>query len=184
MNLKKGPKSINTFFQRIKEIRNKLGVVVVCVDEEELIHLALEALPSEYDVFCLAIRTRNYVLNLEELNTLLNAEERSIKKMSDLRDTSSFAMTVIQFNQSFNIGRGKNGKIVVVVVMEEATTMANFVVVNFLVIIPNLLANLTMVKGNFPFHSLNPNPIINKANDLSVRSVGRMATLPWIVAIG
>lgn len=187
MNLKKGPKSINTFFQRIKEIRNKLGVVVVCVDEEELIHLALEALPSEYDVFCLAIRTRNYVLNLEELNTLLNAKERSIKKMSDLRDTSSFAMTVIQFNQSFNIGRGKNGKIVVVVVMEEATTMANFLVViplNFLVIIPNLLANLTMVKGNFPFHSLNPNPIINKANDLSVRSVGRMVTLPWIVTIG
>ena len=51
MNLKKGSKSMNTFFQRIKEIRDKLGVVTVCVDEEELIHLALEALPPEYDAF-------------------------------------------------------------------------------------------------------------------------------------
>ncbi|KAL0008681.1 hypothetical protein SO802_010183 [Lithocarpus litseifolius] len=110
MNLKKGPESMNTFFQRIKEVCDKLGAVAVCVDEEELIRLALEALPSKYDVFCSAIRTRNYVLTLEELNTLLNAEERSIKKRSDLRETSSFAMTVNQFNQSFNRGRGKNGQ--------------------------------------------------------------------------
>lgn len=60
LNLKKGPKSMNTLFQRIKEICDKLGVVAVCVDEEELIHLALEALPSKYDVFCSAICTRNY----------------------------------------------------------------------------------------------------------------------------
>ena len=50
MNLKKGSKSMNTFFQRIKEILDKLGVVTVCVDEE-LIRLALEALPPENDAF-------------------------------------------------------------------------------------------------------------------------------------
>ncbi|KAL0007225.1 hypothetical protein SO802_008727, partial [Lithocarpus litseifolius] len=57
-----------------------LTVVAVCFDEEELIHLALEALPPKYDAFCYAIRTRSDVVTLEELNTLLNAEERSIKK--------------------------------------------------------------------------------------------------------
>ena len=36
---------MNTFFQQIKEILDKLGAAAVCVDEEELIHLALEALP-------------------------------------------------------------------------------------------------------------------------------------------
>lgn len=95
--------------------------------------------------------------------------------------------TVNQFNQSFNRGIGKNGKIVVVVVMEEATTMTNFLVViplNFLVIIHNFWANLTMVKGSFSLHNLKPNPIFTKVNDLSVRSMGRMATLPWIVIIG
>ena len=65
---------MDSFFQRIKEIRDKLGAVAVCVNEEELIHLALEALPSEYDAFCSVIRTRNNVLTLEELNTLLNSE--------------------------------------------------------------------------------------------------------------
>lgn len=59
-----------------KEVRDKFSSVDVLVNEEELIHLALEALPIEYDAFCYATRTRNDVLTLEELNTLLNVEER------------------------------------------------------------------------------------------------------------
>ena len=110
MSIKKVSESMDSFFQRIKEVRDKLGAVAVCVDEEELIHLALEALPPEYDAFCSAIRTRNDVLTIEELNTLLNAEERSIKKRSNhsiFRDSTSFAMAVNQFNQNFAKGRGK-----------------------------------------------------------------------------
>nr|XP_023877804.1 uncharacterized protein LOC111990246 [Quercus suber] len=112
LGIKKGSESMDSFFQRIKEVRDKLGAVAVCVDEEEQIHLALEALPPEYDAFYSAIRTRNDILTLEELNTLLNAEERSIKKRSthsDLRDSASFAMAANQFNQGFTKGRGKNG---------------------------------------------------------------------------
>lgn len=59
LNLKKGPKSMNTLFQRIKEICDKLGVVAVCVDEEELIHLALEALPQNMMYF-----VQQYVLGI------------------------------------------------------------------------------------------------------------------------
>ena len=51
MSLKKGSESMNTFFQWIKETHDKLGAVAVCVNEEELIHLALEALPPKYDTF-------------------------------------------------------------------------------------------------------------------------------------
>ena len=47
-----------------------MSVVAICVDEEDLIHLALEALPPEYDVFCSTIKTRNDVFSLEELNML------------------------------------------------------------------------------------------------------------------
>ena len=83
--------------------------IVVCVDEEELIHLALEALPPEYDAFCSAIRTRNDVYSLEELNTLLNAEERSIKKKSNNKESTSLVMSMNHFNNNFNNrGRGKN----------------------------------------------------------------------------
>ena len=38
---------MDNFFQRIKEARERLSSVAVFVDEEELIHLVLEALPHE-----------------------------------------------------------------------------------------------------------------------------------------
>ena len=110
ISIKKGSESMDSFFQRIKEIRDKFRVVAVCVNEEELIHLALKALPPKYDAFYSAIRTKNDILTLEELNTLLNIEERSIKKRSNtsnLRDSTSFAMATNQFNQGFTKGRGK-----------------------------------------------------------------------------
>ena len=77
---------MDNFFQRIKEARDRLNFVVVFIDKEELIHLVLEALPNEYSAFCFAIRTRNDVVTIEELNILLNVEERAIKKKSKTRD--------------------------------------------------------------------------------------------------
>ena len=47
----------------------------------------------------------------------------------------------------------------------------------------SFLANPIMVKVSFPFHSLNPSLIFNKAKNLFVRYVVRMATLLWIVTI-
>ena len=89
-----------------------MSAIVVCVDEEDLIHLALEALSPEYDAFCSAIRTRNDVFSLEELNILLNSEERSIKKHSVYKESTSLAMSMNHFNNNFNNsnnrGRGKN----------------------------------------------------------------------------
>ena len=76
---------------------------------------------------------------------------------------------------------------IVVVVMEEVTTMANSLVVNllnFLMAILSFLANPTMVKVSFPLHSFNPSLIFNKAKDLFVRYMIRMAILLWIVTIG
>ena len=109
MSIKKGSESIDSFFQRIKEVRDRLSSVAVVIDEEELIHLVLEALPQEYGAFCSAIRTRNDVFTLEELNTLLNAEERAIKKKYEARDTSMVLVLQSGFNQNNNRGRGRNG---------------------------------------------------------------------------
>jgi len=39
LSIKKGPESIDTFFQRFKEARNKLSFVAFFIDEEELTHL-------------------------------------------------------------------------------------------------------------------------------------------------
>ena len=48
LSIKKGPENIDTFIQRFKEVREKLSSIAVFIDEEELIHLVLEALPHEF----------------------------------------------------------------------------------------------------------------------------------------
>ena len=109
LSIKKDPESMDNFFQRIKEARDRLSSVPVLVDEEELIHLVLEALPIEYSAYCSAIRTRNDIVTIEELNTLLNVEERDIKKKSEMRDTTMAMFLQSDFNQNTTRGRGRNG---------------------------------------------------------------------------
>ena len=90
--VKKGIDSIDVYFQKIKQIRDKLAVVLVVLDDEDLLHIALDGLPLVYDSSSLAIRTCNDALTVEELNTLLNAKERALKKRSGGFDATTMAM--------------------------------------------------------------------------------------------
>ncbi|KAL0010256.1 hypothetical protein SO802_005364 [Lithocarpus litseifolius] len=92
--MKKRTDTIDGYFQKIKQIRDKLAVVSVVLDDEELLHIALDGLPSEFDSFSSTIRTHNDVLSVEELNTLLNAEERVINKRSNGVNPPSMAMAM------------------------------------------------------------------------------------------
>nr|POE58169.1 hypothetical protein CFP56_21445 [Quercus suber] len=76
------------------------------VDDKELLHIILDGLPSEYDPFSSAIRTRSEVLSVEEFNALLNAEEIVIKKRSNIVDSASMAMATKFHPQGFQQGRG------------------------------------------------------------------------------
>ena len=89
--IKKGVDSIDRYFQKIKQARDRLAAVSVFVDDEEL-QIILDGLPFEYDSFSSAIRTRSDVLSVEELNVLLNVEERVIKRRSNTVDSTSMAM--------------------------------------------------------------------------------------------
>ena len=75
------------------------------LDDEELLHIALDGFPSEYDSFSYAIRTRSDVLFVEELNILLNSEERVIKKRSKANvvdpNLVAMAMNFQSQNQGF-----------------------------------------------------------------------------------
>ena len=98
--------SIDGYFQKIKQARDRLVAVSVFMDDEELLHIILNGLPSEYDSFSSAIRTRSDVLSVEELNVLLNAEERVIKKRSNTVDSASMAIAAKFQSQGFQQGRG------------------------------------------------------------------------------
>ena len=76
------------------------------MDDEELLHIILDGLPSNYDSFSSVIRTRSDVLLVEELNSLLNAEERVIKKRSNGVDLASVATNF----HSQGFPRGVGGK--------------------------------------------------------------------------
>ena len=76
------------------------------VDDEELLHIILDGLPSEYDSISSAIRTRSDVFSVEELNVLLNAEERVIKKRSNTVDSTSMAVAAKFHSQGFQQGKG------------------------------------------------------------------------------
>ena len=56
-NLKMGSDSVDLYLQKIKVVRDKLLVVGVIVDDEELLHIAIKGLPKEYNAFRFGIRT-------------------------------------------------------------------------------------------------------------------------------
>lgn len=98
--VKKGIDLIDVYFQRIKQIRDRLAVISVILDDEELFYIALDGLPSNYDSFSAAIN-----------NTLLNVEERAIRKRSGVIDASTMAMAANYQPPGFGRGRGSNSTV-------------------------------------------------------------------------
>ena len=82
-NIKKGTDSVDLYLQKIKIARDKLMAVGVILDDEELLHIALKGLPKDYNAFRSAIRTRSKQLSFNELTTLLNTEEESLRVCLD-----------------------------------------------------------------------------------------------------
>ena len=92
-NVKKGFDSMDSYLKKIKVIRDKLMVVGVLLDDEELLHVAIKGLPKEFSAFRSAIRTRSIELSFDELATLMNAEEESLTECMEVKD-STFAMAL------------------------------------------------------------------------------------------
>ena len=100
------------YLQKLKVVRDKLLVVGVIIDNEELLHITIKSLPKEYNAFRSAIRTRSTLLSFDELSTLLNAEKESLNETLDSKD-QVFEMAATTNNKSngnfnqFNRGRGR-----------------------------------------------------------------------------
>ena len=83
-NIQKGSDSIDTYQQKIKVLRDKLTVVGVILDDEELLHISIKGLPKEFNAFRSEICTRSTQLSFDELTTMLNAEEESMNDSLDV----------------------------------------------------------------------------------------------------
>ena len=123
-NIKKNNDSIHVYMQKLKECKDKLEAVGVFIEDEELLHIILDGLPTEFYPFCSAMRTRNEPISFKELLVLMLVEEKSLKHNSDSSkesmhlamlgvgpkpNTSTNTSTVVPFNPQSNRG-GRGGR--------------------------------------------------------------------------
>uniref|UniRef100_A0A2N9FJ85 Reverse transcriptase Ty1/copia-type domain-containing protein n=1 Tax=Fagus sylvatica TaxID=28930 RepID=A0A2N9FJ85_FAGSY len=113
-DVKKNTDTITQYLQRIKEAIDKLAAVGTLVDDEDLLHIVLKGLPSEYESFSSAMLTKNESVSFEELHVLMISQEELLKSsQANSKENSIMAMAVntAPFNNSprggfHNRGRG------------------------------------------------------------------------------
>ena len=97
--IKEGKESVNSFLQKIKVACDKLLVVGVPVDNEELICIVFKRLPREFAHFYSTIRTRSDPITYEQLAIMLQSEEQA---MTDHLDSVSNSLAMFAFNGKAN----------------------------------------------------------------------------------
>jgi hypothetical protein len=73
--IKKGSDSISQYLHRIKEARDYLSAAGVFFADEDIVILALNGLPTEYNTFRCVIRGRESVISLKDFRSQLLTEE-------------------------------------------------------------------------------------------------------------
>lgn len=116
-SIKKNSDSVIQYLQNIKEAKDKLISVGVHIDDERILHIVLQGLPSEFHSFTYAMLTKNESVRFEELHNLMKTEEDLLKSaMDNSKEISLMAMAANKvpssnFNNSsptqFNGNRGQ-----------------------------------------------------------------------------
>ena len=77
---------------KIKEARDKLVSVGVIIDDEEILHIVLQGLLSEFHSFTSAMLTKNEPIHFEELHTLMKTEDLLKSAVENSKEISHMAM--------------------------------------------------------------------------------------------
>uniref|UniRef100_A0A2N9FVX0 Uncharacterized protein n=1 Tax=Fagus sylvatica TaxID=28930 RepID=A0A2N9FVX0_FAGSY len=92
-DVKKNTDTVTQYLQRIKESRDKLAAVGTVVDDEDLLHIVLKGLPSEYESFSTAMLTKSDPVSFEELHVLMITQEELLKSSQEnSKENSIMAM--------------------------------------------------------------------------------------------
>ena len=94
-NIRKGSDNISQYLLKIKEARDYLMAAGVYFADEDIVILALNGLPAEYNTFRCVVRGRESVIPLKEFRSQLLAEELIVENI--LPDTSNFLTTMFIF---------------------------------------------------------------------------------------
>ncbi|CAL9023567.1 unnamed protein product, partial [Prunus brigantina] len=78
-NIRKGSDTIGQYLLKIKEARDYLAAAGVYFADEDIVILALNGLPPEYNTFRCVVRGRESVITLKEFRSQLLAEEHIVE---------------------------------------------------------------------------------------------------------
>uniref|UniRef100_A0A2N9EHZ0 Reverse transcriptase Ty1/copia-type domain-containing protein n=1 Tax=Fagus sylvatica TaxID=28930 RepID=A0A2N9EHZ0_FAGSY len=128
-SIKKNSDSVTDYLHKIKEVRNKLVSVGILIDDEEILHIVLQGLSSEFHSFTSAMLTKNEAVKFEELHTLMKTKEDLLRSATEnSKEIAHMAMVANKTSQpmynnssttqfgghrgrgrNHNRGRGSNG---------------------------------------------------------------------------
>jgi hypothetical protein len=108
-DVKKNTDTITQYLQCIKEAIDKLAAVGNLVDDEDLLHIMLKGLPSEYESFSSAMLTKNESVSFEELHVLMITQEDLLKN-SQANSKENFVMAMAANTAPFNNQGGFNNR--------------------------------------------------------------------------
>jgi len=107
--IKKGADSVSQYLHRIKEARDYLSAAGVYFADEDIVILALNGLPTEYNTFRCVIRGRESVISLHEFRSQLLAEEVIVEASAHSPLLTAMAATTgfpVNHSSSSTINRG------------------------------------------------------------------------------
>ena len=188
-DVKKNTDKIIQYLQRIKEAQDKLAVVGTLIDDEDLLHIVLKGLPSEYESFFSAMLTKTESVPFEELHVLMITQEELLKSsQANSKENLIMAMAANTVNNSASRG----SSVVTSTIRAEAITGAAFHGVDT----TNLMEDtINLMVGTINPHQIFPNPhpifpnptltfpIITQIAQ-PVRSAINPAIMPLIATIG
>jgi len=78
--IKKGSDSVSQYLQKIKDAQDHLSAAGVYFEDDDIVILALNGLPSDYNTFRCMVRGRDNVLSLKDFRSQLLAEEAILEQ--------------------------------------------------------------------------------------------------------
>lgn len=109
-NVKKDTLSINDYLSKVKNVVDRLASVGHIVSPQDHVETIFNGLPDEYDTFVISVNLRSENNSVEEIESLLLAQESRIEKHSKDRDLNSTSANFVTGGNS-NRRHAKGGNL-------------------------------------------------------------------------
>jgi len=97
-NIKKGSEPVSHYLHKIKDARDHLFAAGVSFEDDDIVILAFNGLPLDYNTFRCMIRGRDNTLSLKDFRSQLLAEEATLEQT---QSASPFVSAMLAQNQTF-----------------------------------------------------------------------------------